>query len=94
MTNRARVCRDDRGQARCCTVGATLLYKKGEDTRRHTPTKAPPEPGPTPQKNTRDTGTPTPERYLKVRPSLDTPLSEPALMPPRITPIPYPLLYT
>ena len=31
------------------------------------------------QKHSRDTGTPTPERYLKVRPSLDTPLSESAL---------------
>ena len=30
------------------------------------------------QKHSRDTGTPTPERYLKVRPSLDTPLSESA----------------
>ena len=43
--SRPRVPRRSRTGTRCCTVGATLLYKRGEDTRRHTPTKAPPDRG-------------------------------------------------
>ena len=68
-------------------VMSCLIYKKGEDTRRHTdecasrsiPNRDHP---PTQKHSLRDTGTSTPERYLKARPSLDNPISESALYHP------------